>query len=258
MQRQTQHYQTVNHVLHNDQLPILEGYQFINSADNPFIMFCLPAYYEGLTNPNSVATHILNTGWKAHLSCHTDDIAALWNLVIPFLQKHQCPAFKCISQLGIEKFQHQTQHGVNRSQFTIYLLPEDVIAYKKILAELEIILAQNNIRSVLPETNKGISAELIIGKYTSVRHAGYGDPLQYISIEKALDLYLELVKKDDLIKAYNLTSALNPFDPIIEKENKKSLSLSPVQQKLMLLRRKEIAAPTPENKENIQSNTPNI
>lgn len=258
MQRQIQNYQAISDALEDGQLAVLEGYQPIYSKSNPFLMFCLPVFFTELTDHNKWETHSLNTGWKAHLSCHVDDIAALWDLVVPFLQKHHCAAFKCISHSGFKNFQNKTVHGVSKNQFTIYMQPNEVIHYKTILAELEILLGQHNIRPVLSAKNSVYSSpELIIGKYTSVRHAGYGEPLKYISIENAFDKFIELSKNNIEVKAYNLSNAFHPFDPV--KEVIKPIVLSPIQRKLMLLREKDkqgTESNQSNNKENIQLNTP--
>src|SRR5262245_44166306 len=85
-------YDEINVCVAEEQLAIVDGYCYVGNQQ--FYGVCKPEFKEELSQ--HAETSALNTHWKAHLSCAQHAIPKLWEIVVPILMQHDCPAFKCI------------------------------------------------------------------------------------------------------------------------------------------------------------------
>lgn len=214
------HYEHID-ILDGNLLPVLDGYCSISSK--LFYEVCKPEFKdELLLSPFSSP---INTSWKAHLSCPQEALPQLWDIVVPILQRHDCPAFKCVRLCNIPDIQKRMIYGhrcVDALQFTIYIPPGGEDKYVAILQQIEIQLTEHAVAKVAGFRSDLFNSDKRIGLYTSVRHSGSSGGL-YLSSEQAL----KFNQLNPDIPAYNCVGA---YDPFVIMDSLKELQLLELQQ----------------------------
>ena len=213
-------YKHIN-ILDGNILPVFDGYSDIGNKH--FYEVCKSEFKdELLLSPFSSP---LNTSWKAHLSCPQEALPQLWDIVVPILQRYDCPAFKCVRLCNTPDMQKKWIYGrrcVDALQFTIYIPPGDEDKYVAILQQIELQLIENAVAKVEGFRSGLFNSDKRIGLYTSVRHSCSTDGL-YLSATEAL----KLNKSNPDVPVYNCVGA---YDPFVVMDSLKEMQLVELQQ----------------------------
>lgn len=198
-------YEIVNRPLQFvNEIDNIAGYKLLPSIGDRFVSFCKPDFYNQLTLDPYISP--INTGWKAHLSCHPSDLNKLWGITVPILIANNCPAFKCIKLINNQNAQGRT---VDNLQFTIFIPQGEEEKYNNILAEIEAGLEQSGVRLAadIPLSDRRL------GLYSSVRFSGYGYPPRYIAEREAEVILNNTMQKHKQMDAswYNVEGHNDPF-----------------------------------------------